>query len=95
MRSRGLVFAGAVFIGLTAGWYLGQRHLVRSRSDLFSTQPLRRLSALGFLQGQEEVETVRLLRDYLSWETQPMLRRRAEGILRRMESTLATTKAGG
>jgi hypothetical protein len=95
MRSRGLLFFGAAFAGLAAGWFLGQRHLVRSRSDLFSSQPLRRLSALGYLQGQEEVDTVRLLRDYLSWESQPMLRRRAEGILRRMESTLATAKAGG
>jgi hypothetical protein len=95
MRSRGLVFFATAFVGLTAGWFLGQRHLVQSRSDLFSAQPLRRLSALGYLQGQEEVETVRLLRDYLSWESQPMLRRRAQAILRRMESTLATTKAGG
>lgn len=95
MRSRGLLFFGAVALGLSAGWLLGQRHLVRSKSDLFSAQPLRRLSALGFLQGQEEIETVRLLRDYLSWESQPMLRRRAQSILRRLESTLATTKAGG
>ena len=35
------------------------------------------------------VETVRLLRDYLAWERQPVLRRRAEAILRRMEATLA------
>lgn len=95
MRNRSLVFLSAAVLGLTAGWFLGQRHLVRSRSDLFSTQPLRRLSALGYLQGQQEVETVRLLRDYLSWESQPMLRRRAQSILRRLESTLATTKAGG
>lgn len=95
MRSRGLLFFGAVVLGVSAGWFLGQRHLVRSKSDLFSPQPLRRLSALGFLQGQEEVETVRLLRDYLSWESQPMLRRRAQSILRRLEFTLATTKAGG
>lgn len=95
MRSRGLVFFSAAGLGLAAGWFLGQRHLVRSRSDLFSTQPLRRLSALGFLQGQEGVETVRLLRDYLSWESQPMLRRRAQGILSRMETTLETSKAGG
>ena len=36
----------------------------------------------------EGVETVRLLRDYLEWESQPMLRRRAEGILRRLEAAL-------
>lgn len=88
MRSRGLIFAGGALLGLVGGWLLGQRQLVRSRNDLFSPQPLRRLSALGFLAGQEAVDTVRLLRDYLSWETQPMLRRRAQSILRRMEATL-------
>jgi hypothetical protein len=49
---------------------------------------LRRLAALGFLAGQDGVDTVRLLRDYLAWERQPMLRRRAEAIVRRMEATL-------
>lgn len=88
MRSRGLLFLGGTLLGLTAGWLAGQRQLVVSRNDLFSPEPLKRLSALGFLAGQEEVETVRLLRDYLSWESQPMLRRRAKGILRRMEATL-------
>lgn len=88
MRSRGLLFLGGTLLGLTAGWLVGQRQLVQSRNDLFSPQPLKRLSALGFLAGQEEVETVRLLRDYLSWESQPMLRRRAKGILRRIEATL-------
>jgi hypothetical protein len=95
MRSRGLVFLAAGLIGLTAGWILGQRQLVQSRSELFSSQPLRRLSALGYLQGQDGVDTVRLLRDFVSWETQPMLRRRAQSILRRMETTLGTNKAGG
>ena len=95
MRSRGFVFFGAALLGVTTGWFLGQRQMLRSRNDLFSAQPLRRLSALGFLQGEEQIDTVRLLRDYLSWESQPMLRRRAQKILRRMESTLATNKAGG
>jgi hypothetical protein len=31
---------------------------------------------------------VRLLRDYLAWEQHPMLRRRADGIVRRMEAKL-------
>ncbi|MEO8199223.1 MAG: hypothetical protein ABI679_01755 [Gemmatimonadota bacterium] len=88
MRSRGWVFLGGALVGLTAGWFVGQRQIAQSRNDLFSPQPLRRLSALGFLAGQVEVETVRLLRDYLSWESQPMLRRRAKSLLRRMETTL-------
>lgn len=94
MRSRGLVFAGGALLGATAGWLIGQRQLTRSRGDLFNPEPLKRESALGFLSGQVEIKTVRLLRDYLSWESQPMLRRRAQSILRRIETTLGT-KAGG
>lgn len=89
MRSRSLVFFGAATVGLALGWLLGQRQLAFNRSDLFSPAPLRRLSALGYLAGQESVETARLLRDYLNWETQPMLRRRAQVMLRRLEATLA------
>ncbi|HEV2085864.1 MAG: hypothetical protein QOK27_445 [Gemmatimonadales bacterium] len=88
MRSRGWVFAGAVLLGASAGWLAAQRRLTYHRRDLFSPRPLRRLAALGFLAGQNEVETVRLLRDYLAWERQPMLRRRAEAIVRRMEATI-------
>jgi hypothetical protein len=88
MRSRTLLFVGGAMLGLTAGWLFGQRQLVQSRSDLFSAQPVKRLSALSFISGEPGVDTVRLLRDYLSWESQPMLRRRAQRILRRMEATL-------
>ncbi|HEX6106043.1 MAG TPA: hypothetical protein VFZ26_10690 [Gemmatimonadales bacterium] len=88
MRSRGWPFAGGVAVGVAAGWVLAQRRLAVHRSALFSRRPLRRLAALGFLAGQADVETVRLLRDYLSWERQPMLRRRATAIVRRMEDTL-------
>jgi hypothetical protein len=89
MRSRGWVFTGAALLGVSAGWLVAQRRLTYHRRDLFSPRPLRRLAALGFLAGQNEVETVRLLRDYLAWERQPMLRRRAEAIVRRMEATIA------
>lgn len=88
MRSRAWPFAGGMAIGAAAGWVLAQRRLATHRRALFSPRPLRRLAALGFLAGQADVETVRLLRDYLAWERQPMLRRRAELILRRMEETL-------
>jgi hypothetical protein len=50
---------------------------------------LRRLGALGYLAGQTGVDTIRLLRDYLAWERQPVLRRRAQAILRGLESSLA------
>ena len=89
MRSRGLLFAGGAVVGAAAGWVLAQRRLTFHRRDLFNPRPMRRLAALGFLAGQEGVETVRLLRDYLSWERQQVLRRRAETILRRLEANLA------
>ena len=89
MRSRGLLFAGGAVMGAAAGWVLAQRRLTFHRRDLFSPRPMRRLAALGYLAGQTGVETARLLRDYLAWERRPMLRRRAELILRRLETTLA------
>lgn len=89
MGSRKLLFLGSALLGAGAGWYLVQRQMAQGKADLFSPQPLKRLSALGYLAGQEEVGTVRLLRDYLAWESQPMLRRRAQSILRRMEATFA------
>lgn len=88
MRSRGAVFAAAAAIGLACGWFAAQQRLALHRHDLFSPKPLRRLAALGFLAGQQGVETIRLLRDYLAWERRPMLRRRADAIVRRMEATL-------
>jgi hypothetical protein len=88
MRSRTLLFGGGALVGAAAGWVLAQRRLTFHRQDLFSARPMRRLAALGYLAGQGGVDTAHLLRDYLAWERQPMLRRRAEAILRRLESTL-------
>jgi hypothetical protein len=89
MRSRALLFAGGLAAGAVGGWMLAQRRLATHQRDLFSPRPLRRLGALGYLAGQTGVETIRLLRDYLAWERQPVLRRRAQAILRGLESSLA------
>ncbi len=89
MRSRGAVFAAAAGLGIIAGWALAQERYVHHRQDLFHQGPVRRLAALGYLAGQESVETVRLLRDYVAWEPLPLLRRRGEGILRKLEASLA------
>lgn len=78
----------ALGLGAFTGTLLAQHSISRYRRALFSGRPLRRLSALGYLTAHPSVETVRLLRDYISWEQQPMLRRRAEMIARRMESKL-------
>ncbi len=89
MSRRGLYFAAATAVGFVAGAVLAQRSMGRWRSALFSSRPLRRLAALGYLSGHPGMETVRVLRDYLTWEEHPALRRRAEAILRRMEATLS------
>ena len=87
-RSRSLLFLGGAMAGAALGWYLAQRHMGRHRQDLFSPKPLWRFAAVGYLAGQHGIETVRLLRDYLLWESEPVLRRRAEAIAARMEATL-------
>lgn len=89
MRSRAILFTGGVMAGALAGWWLAQRRLSTHQRDLFSPRPLRRLAALGYLAGQTGVDTIRVLRDYLTWERQPVLRRRAKAILRGLEATLA------
>lgn len=82
----------ALTFGLTAGSVLGlglaQRSMGRHRRDLFSGRPLRRLAALGHLSSHPSVDTVRLLGDYIAWEQQTMLRKRAQAIARRMEQEL-------
>ena len=88
MASRGLLVAGGAVVGTAAGWVLAQRRFERHRRDLFHRNPLRRMGALGFLAGQNGLETVRLLRDYLRWESHPMLRRRGTALLQRMERSI-------
>ena len=79
-------------IGLGMGGALGaglaQYSMGRHRRELFSGRPLRRLSALGYLNTHPSVDAVHLLQDYLEWEKHPVLRRRAESIARRMEAKL-------
>lgn len=88
MTRRAWYVAGAVAVGFVIGGLLAQRSMGRWRASLFSARPLRRLAALGYLSGHPGPEAVRVLRDYLAWEEQPALRRRAESIMRRMEKKL-------
>jgi hypothetical protein len=76
VRLVALAFAGGVAAGL-AVW---GTQVQRSRRELFA--------ALGYLAGQPGVETARLLADYVNWETRPVLRRRGQWLLRRMEAYL-------
>lgn len=88
MNTRIKALLAGIGVGAVVGTLVAQQSIGRHREALFSARPLRRLSALGYVSRVPSVETVRLLRDYLTWERHPMLRRRAERILRRMEAKL-------
>ena len=83
-RLAGIGFLG----GFAAGLVLWAAQVQRSRRDLFSRSPMRRLAALGYLGGQPGVETAQLLQDYVQWEARPALRKRGQHLLRRMEAYL-------
>jgi hypothetical protein len=71
------------------GVLLVRDQISRSRRDLFSPHPLRRLAALEYLGGvPASVDTVLLLRDFLQWEQRPLLRKRAQAVLLRLEEAL-------
>jgi hypothetical protein len=83
------------FIVLAAGTLLALGALVvrdqiaRHRRGLFSAHALQRLAALGYIAGlAASVDLVHLLRDFVAWESNSMLRRRAALILARMEQEL-------
>jgi hypothetical protein len=90
-----MLFLGAAAVGVAAGWMLAGRHMRKHRTALFSPRPLQRLSALAAMAAEPSVANVRLLQDYLAWETRPLLRRRATALLRRMEQTLIDPRPVG
>jgi hypothetical protein len=88
VTGRGLLLLGGALAGLVVGWRVAQRRLDRHRADLFSPELRRRADALAYLAGERSVEAARVLRDYLVWEADPGLRRRAGALLRRLEVSL-------
>ena len=88
-RTRAPRLAAVGFLGgLAAGVLLASQQLRRHRRNLFSPRAYERLVALTALRGQPSVETLRLLHDYLGWESRPLLRRRGLQLLRQLERTL-------
>ena len=79
---------GGFLGGLIIGLLVWSTQIRRCRRDLFSRSPVRRLAALGYIRGRPGVDAARLLTEYVSWERRPGLRRRAERLLRRMQSNL-------
>ena len=86
--SPGPVLATACLGAAAAGFLLWSRVIAKSRRNLFSRNPVERVAALSYLGARPSVETARLLRDYLSWESSPLLRRRARSLLGRLERDL-------
>lgn len=80
--------AAGFLAGLAAGLLLASQQLYRHRRNLFSPWRYQRLAALAYLRGQPSLETLRLLHDYIGWESRPLLRRRALRILRQLERHL-------
>jgi predicted component of type VI protein secretion system len=88
MGARGLLFTLGAAAGLAVGWELTQRRLDRHRAELFSPVARHRADALAYLAGERSGAAARLLREYLLWEREPTLRKRAGALLRRLELSL-------
>ena len=83
------VLVGASFAGgLALGAAVWDRLMAGSRRGLFSAYPMSRYHAVSYLAARPSVDTARLLRDYLRWETHPLLRRRARRVLQAIEASL-------
>lgn len=89
LKYAGLAALGAAAVGAVGVW-LARDQMARHRRDLFSPHPLRRLAALGYLRTEPSVDNVLLLRDYLAWEDQPLLQKRASTVLDEMEEAVRT-----
>ena len=87
LRTVGLALAGAAAVS-ALGVLFVRDQMNRHRRNLFSPRPLNRLAALSYIGKHPDVENAHLLRDYLGWEKEPKLRKRATAILERMERAL-------
>ena len=74
--------------GVAAGTFVWSSLQRTHRHDLFSARRIRRIAALSFLRARPTVGTAQLLREYVAWERSPLLRRRGERLLARVEATL-------
>jgi hypothetical protein len=89
LRTTGVTLLTLAAVG-ALGVILVRDQMNRHRRELFNPHPIRRMAALGYLARETaSVDMVMLLRDFIAWEQQPLLRRRAAAILERMEDLLA------
>jgi hypothetical protein len=88
-RSSILKTAGIIMLSVGAASAIGalvvRDQISRHQRNLFSRHALKRLAALGYLAGAPaSVELVQVLRDFVVWEPNAILKRRAQQILQRM-----------
>ncbi len=84
----GLLLGAGFAGGLALGAAVWDRLIAGSRRGLFSPHPMGRYHAVSYLAARPSVDTARLLRDYLRWETHPLLQRRARRVLQAVEASL-------
>jgi len=88
LRTTGIVLLSVGAIA-TVGAVIVRDQMSRHQRNLFSPQALKRFAALGYISGlAASVELVHVLRDFVAWEPNTILRRRAGQILGRMERQL-------
>jgi hypothetical protein len=95
LKTAGITVLALGAVGATAAFLLRDQ-MSRHRRDLFSPHALRRLAALGYMAGEPaSIDNVTLLRDFIDWERRPLLRSRAEAIVRRMEEEARLRELAG
>lgn len=88
LRTTGIVLL-SVGTAAAVGALVARDQMSRHQRNLFSPQALKRFAALGYISGlAASVELVHVLRDFVAWEPNSILRRRASQILARMERQL-------
>ena len=75
--------------GAALGTLLSSMIQHNSRRELFSGRPFRRYMALTYLRNRSDAETARLLHEYVRWESNVTLKKRAQRILRGVEARVA------
>lgn len=85
LKIAGITIVAAAAAGAAVAWVIRDQ-VTRHRRDLFSPHALQRLAALSHMsRGPATVGDVLLLRDFIAWESRPLLKKRATALLERME----------
>lgn len=84
LKTAVITVAAAAAAGALAALII-RGQISRHRRDLFSPRAFRRLAALGHMSREPaSVDSIRVLRDFISWEPRKALRERARAIVDRM-----------